>query len=75
MSLQVREFLQHILDETHYIMTSSEGVTKADFLENETLKRAYVKELTSEVSRSSEKPLSSCQKRYAKSMKKRNGVV
>lgn len=45
MSLQAREFLQHILDETHYIMASSEGVTKADFLENETLKRAYVRSI------------------------------
>ncbi|MGB3291355.1 MAG: DUF86 domain-containing protein [Phormidesmis sp.] len=45
MSLLAREFLQHILDETHYVMTSSEGITKADFLENETLKRAYARSI------------------------------
>jgi uncharacterized protein with HEPN domain len=45
MSLQTREYLNHILDETAYIMADSAKVNKADFLENETLKRAYVRSI------------------------------
>jgi uncharacterized protein with HEPN domain len=45
MSLPTREYLNHILDETAYVMTDSENVSKTDFLENETLKRAYVRSI------------------------------
>ena len=45
MSPSAREYLQHILDETTYILTSSNGVDKATFLQDETLKRAYVRSL------------------------------
>jgi uncharacterized protein with HEPN domain len=37
--------LQHILDETTYIMTSSVGLGKAVFVQDETLKRAYVRSM------------------------------
>ncbi|MEL7038079.1 MAG: HepT-like ribonuclease domain-containing protein [Cyanobacteria bacterium J06592_8] len=45
MSPSAREYLQHILDETTYIITSSVNLNKANFLEDETLKRAYVRSL------------------------------
>lgn len=42
MSLSAREYLQHILDETAYIMIHSRELDKGDFIQDETLKRAYV---------------------------------
>jgi len=45
MSGSPRDYLLHILDETHYILTTSQGLHKALFLENETLKRAFVRSL------------------------------
>ncbi|MBP0015746.1 MAG: DUF86 domain-containing protein [Roseofilum sp. SBFL] len=45
MSGSPRDYLLHILDETHYILTTSQGLNKALFLENETLKRAFVRSL------------------------------
>ena len=43
-----REYLQHILDETAYLLSSSGGpapLDKAAFLRDETLKRAYVRSI------------------------------
>lgn len=45
MFLSAREYLQHILDETTYIMTSSTGLDKTAFVQDETLKRAYVRSI------------------------------
>lgn len=45
MSLSVREYLQHILDETTYVMTSTAAISKVAFMEDETLKRAYVRSI------------------------------
>lgn len=45
MSPSAREYLQHILDETTYIMTSSTDLNKATFVQDETLKRAYVRSI------------------------------
>lgn len=45
MSPSAREYLQHILDETTYIMTSSTSFDKAKFVQDETLKRAYVRSI------------------------------
>lgn len=45
MSPSAREYLHHILDETTYIMTSSTGLDKAAFVQDETLKRAYVRSI------------------------------
>lgn len=41
----VREYLQHILDEAEYILSSSSGLDKTTFLQDETLKRAYVRSI------------------------------
>jgi uncharacterized protein with HEPN domain len=43
MSPSAREYLQHILDETTYIMTNAGDLDKAAFAQDETLKRAYVR--------------------------------
>ena len=45
MSPSAREYLQHILDETTYIMTSSTDLDKTNFVEDETLKRAYARSI------------------------------
>ncbi|MEP0870729.1 hypothetical protein NDA01_13045 [Trichocoleus desertorum AS-A10] len=45
MSLSAREYLQHILDETAYILESSAGLNKAIFVQDETLKRAFVRSI------------------------------
>lgn len=45
MSPSAREYLQHILDETTYIMVSSTSLDKAKFVQDETLKRAYVRSI------------------------------
>ncbi len=40
MSISLREFLKHILDECNYILSVSHDITYGQFLENETLKRS-----------------------------------
>ena len=45
MSPSAREYLQHILDETTYIINNSVGLDKASFVQDETLKRAYVRSI------------------------------
>jgi uncharacterized protein with HEPN domain len=45
MSPSAREYLQHMLDETAYLMGSSAGLNKTEFVQNETLKRAYVRSI------------------------------
>jgi uncharacterized protein with HEPN domain len=39
------EYLRHIADECHYLQTVSSGLSKTEFLDNETLKRAVVRSL------------------------------
>src|SRR5215216_1389771 len=41
----VHEYLRHILDETVYLLRSSYSLDKATFLQDETLKRAYVRSI------------------------------
>jgi uncharacterized protein with HEPN domain len=45
MSPSASDYLQHILDEIIYITTSSDGLEKATFVQDETLKRAYVRSI------------------------------
>lgn len=40
-----REFLRHILDEAEYLWRCSQEVTRAEFLGDETLRRAFVRSL------------------------------
>jgi uncharacterized protein with HEPN domain len=39
------EYLRHILDETTYLTAQSTGLTKRQFTENATLKRAFVRSI------------------------------
>ncbi|MFT4062333.1 MAG: DUF86 domain-containing protein [Edaphocola sp.] len=39
------EFLKHIADECEYLISVNKGLSKNDFLDNETLKRAVVRSL------------------------------
>ncbi len=43
MSFEPREYLRHILVEVEYLIEQSRGVGKAEFLEDETLRRAFVR--------------------------------
>lgn len=45
MSLSPLEYLRHILDESTFLISSARGVTKQEFLSNDTLKRAFVRSL------------------------------
>jgi uncharacterized protein with HEPN domain len=45
MSLQPLEFLRHILEEADYLIQHSRGLSKIDFLADETLRRAFVRSL------------------------------
>lgn len=45
MSASPLEYLQHILDETTYIMEITKGISKDRFMSDETLKRAFVRSL------------------------------
>lgn len=45
MSRSSLKYLQHILDETQYLTGKTEGLDKGRFLQDETLKRAFVRSL------------------------------
>ena len=45
MSSTAREYLQHILDEVDYLLETSEQLSQAEFLKDETLRRAFVRSL------------------------------
>ena len=45
MSKQPIEFLKHIADECSYLISVNNNLSKDDFLDNETLKRAVVRSL------------------------------
>ena len=45
MSPSVRDYLQHILDESNYLIRSSSTLEKIIFLQDETLKRAFVRSI------------------------------
>ena len=45
MSRSAREYLQHMLDETSYLLLTSQGLSQDEFTQNETLKRAYTRSL------------------------------
>lgn len=39
------EYLQHILDETAYLVDRAKGLNRDEFIQDETLKRAFVRSL------------------------------
>lgn len=45
MSLELREYLRHILDEAEYLIGHSQGMDVAAFTADETLRRAFVRSL------------------------------
>jgi uncharacterized protein with HEPN domain len=45
MPQSAREYLRHILDEARFLRESSRDISKAAFLQDETLKRAYVRSI------------------------------
>jgi uncharacterized protein with HEPN domain len=40
-----REYLSHVLDEADYLAQTVSGISKADFLADETLKRAFTRSI------------------------------
>ena len=45
MSLSSLEYLRHILDEAEYLIDQTFGLTKEQFLHDETLRRAFVRSI------------------------------
>ncbi len=45
MSLPLREYLQHILDEADYLIEHGQGLDLDEFLRDQTLRRAFVRSL------------------------------
>ncbi len=45
MSHSPLEYLRHILDETEYLLSKREGLSKEQFLRDATLKRAFVRSI------------------------------
>ena len=45
MSLSSLEYLRHILDETAYLTDQAEGLSRDEFMQDATLKRAFVRSL------------------------------
>ena len=45
MILSILDYLRHILDEADYLGRNTSGLTKEQFLNDETLKRAFVRSL------------------------------
>jgi len=45
MSLSSLEYLQHILDETAYLIDRAKDLNRDEFMQDETLKRAFVRSL------------------------------
>lgn len=45
MSFEPRDYLRHMLAEADYLMAHSPGLTREEFLANETLRRAFVRSL------------------------------
>jgi len=45
MSFEPRDYLRHILVETDYLVAQAVGLTREQFLSNETLRRAFVRSL------------------------------
>jgi uncharacterized protein with HEPN domain len=45
MQISPLEYLRHILDETKYLMDERQGLSKKQFLQDATLKRAFVRSI------------------------------
>jgi len=45
MPFSPHELLQHIFDETKYLMTNTKNLQKEVFIKNETIKRAFIRSL------------------------------
>ena len=45
MSPSPREYLRHILDESEYLLAAGQGLSQAEFMQDETLKRAFVRSI------------------------------
>ena len=45
MSVSSLEYLRHILDEAAYLTCCSQGLSREEFLQNDTLERAFVRSL------------------------------
>ncbi len=45
MSRSTVEYLRHILDEADYLLAEAKAINKESFLQDETLKRAFVRSL------------------------------
>jgi len=65
MPLSPLEYLRHILDETEYLIAESQNLSKEQFLQNATLKRAFVRSIEI-IGEASKKVSSELKDRYPK---------
>jgi len=65
MPLSPLEYLRHILDETEYLLSQREGLSKELFLGDDTLKRAFVRSLEI-IGEASKKVPSEMKQRYSR---------
>lgn len=45
MSMSPTEFLRHILDEANYLISASAGLSKEQYLADETIRRAFIRSI------------------------------
>jgi uncharacterized protein with HEPN domain len=45
MPLSPLEYIRHIIDETEFLISDSQGLSKDQFIRSETLKRAFVRSI------------------------------
>lgn len=45
MSFSVTDYLRHILDECNYLLDEADGLAQASFMQDQTLRRAFVRSL------------------------------
>jgi uncharacterized protein with HEPN domain len=65
MQLSPLEYLRHILDETEYLIDERKGLSKEQFLQDATLKRAFVRSIEI-IGEASKKVPPDLKKRYPK---------
>jgi hypothetical protein len=71
MSFEPRDYLRHILVETDYLVAQAAGLTREQFLSNETLRRAFVRSFEMPLHLTAPGPARACPSRSVLSLTSR----